>query len=341
MNGYIADSTNFTDLAGLTELRARTQRHEAGASDQVARQFEALFIQMMLKSMRQAAPAEGIFNNEQTRMYQGLFDQQIALEMSQGEGIGLRDQVMRELSRQQPGADAGDEGQAGVTGERELKMPDHRVPSLRAAIEAAVQGREEPRAPAGDGKTPDPSVLAPAGEAGKVGARWRPETPQSFIRDVWPHAQEAAQELGVPPEVLVAQSGLETGWGRHVIRHGDGSSSFNLFGIKADARWDGSRVNVSTLEYVDGVPERQRAAFRSYDGLAEGFDDYVAFIKGNPRYRQALESAGDAEAYIRGLQEAGYATDPRYADKILNIMERGTLGETLASLKSGQTPPIS
>ncbi|MFP4161214.1 MAG: rod-binding protein, partial [Ectothiorhodospira sp.] len=128
MNGYIADSTNFTDLAGLTELRARTQRHEAGASDQVARQFEALFIQMMLKSMRQAAPAEGIFNNEQTRMYQGLFDQQIALEMSQGEGIGLRDQVMRELSRQQPGADAGDEGQAGVTGERELKMPDHRVP---------------------------------------------------------------------------------------------------------------------------------------------------------------------------------------------------------------------
>ncbi|MCG5535714.1 flagellar assembly peptidoglycan hydrolase FlgJ [Ectothiorhodospira mobilis] len=348
MNGYIADSTNYTDLAGLTQLRARAQRHEAGAADEVARQFEALFIQMMLKSMRQAAPAEGIFNNEQTRMYQGLFDQQIALEMSQGEGIGLREQVMRELSRHHPGADAGnpgDDGQAGVAGDRELQMPDHRVPSLRAAIEAAIQARDAARA--GEGAEGDAeaarevSAADPAGAASGTDAHWRPETPQEFIRDVWPHAQAAARELGVPPEVLVAQSGLETGWGRHVIRHGDGSSSFNLFGIKADARWDGPRVNVSTLEYVDGLPERQRAAFRAYDGLAEGFDDYVAFIQGNPRYRQALEAAGDAEGYIRGLQEAGYATDPRYADKILNIMQRGTLGETLASLKSGQTPPIS
>lgn len=343
MNGYIADSTNYTDLAGLTQLRARAQRHEAGASDQVARQFEALFIQMMLKGMRQAAPAEGIFNSEQTRMYQGLFDQQIALEMAQGEGIGLREQVMRELSRHQPGADAGNAGanaQAGEAADRELQMPDHRVPSLRAAIEAAVRAREE--SIAGDERAVEAvSDAAKPAPAGEVGTHWRPETPQDFIRDVWPHARKAARELGVPPEVLVAQSGLETGWGRHVIRHGDGSSSFNLFGIKADARWEGPRVNVSTLEYVDGLPERQRAAFRAYDGLAEGFDDYVAFIQGNPRYRQALESAGDAEAYIRGLQEAGYATDPRYADKILNIMQRGTLGETLASLKSGQTPPIS
>ncbi|WP_412852475.1 flagellar assembly peptidoglycan hydrolase FlgJ [Ectothiorhodospira shaposhnikovii] len=335
MTSHIADSYHYTDMHGLAELRARTQSGSAEASDEVARQFEALFIQQMLKSMRAAMPTDGGLTGEHTRFFQGMFDQQIALDMARGNGIGLREQVMRELTG--IGADAG----SMSTGA--LNMPVHRIPVVRSAIEAAAM--------TGASKASEAATVKDAARASKVtrAARagdgtaaegpWSPGSPREFIRDLWPHAQQAARALGVAPEVLVAQSALETGWGRHVIRHGDGRSSHNLFGIKADRRWEGERAHVQTLEYVNDVPELQRAAFRSYGSLAESFADYVNFLQTNPRYRQALEVAGDAEAYVRGLQAAGYATDPAYADKILNILERGTLSDTLAALKSGTLPP--
>jgi flagellar protein FlgJ len=150
------------------------------------------------------------------------------------------------------------------------------------------------------------------------------ESPQAFVQALWPHAQKAAAALGTQPEVLIAQSALETGWGRAVMQHGDGRPSYNLFGIKADSRWAGERVYSQTMEFRDGVMQRERAAFRSYDSLAEGFKDYVAFLQENPRYRQALEAAQDGPAYVRELQAAGYATDPEYAQKINAIMT-GTL----------------
>ncbi|MCG5493047.1 flagellar assembly peptidoglycan hydrolase FlgJ [Ectothiorhodospira variabilis] len=333
MNAYIADSFNYTDIAGLSELRGRVQSQSPEAADEVARQFEALFIQMMIKSMRAAAPAEGLLSSDQTRMFEGMFDQQVALDMARGEGIGLREQVARQL--------AGPE--ARRDDDRELQMPTHRVPALRAAIEAAMAA---PAASMGRHDTPEADGMKPgqgtskAGPAGGDGS-WSPRSPQEFIRDVWPHAQQAAAELGVAPEVLVAQSALETGWGQHVIQHGDGRSSYNLFGIKADGRWQGDRVTVQTLEYVQDIPEMQRAQFRSYGSVAESFEDYVDFLRSNPRYRHALEAAGDPEQYVRGLQDAGYATDPDYADKILNIMRRGTLSDTLAGFKSGGERPLS
>jgi flagellar protein FlgJ len=330
MSAYIANSFNYTDIAGLGELRGRVQSQSPEAADEVARQFEALFIQMMIKSMREAAPAEGLLNSQQTRMFEGMFDQQVALDMAQGQGIGLREQVARQLSGPEARRDD----------DRELEMPTHRVPALRAAIEAAMAA---PTASAGHDHAAETGSVKPGqgvGVAGGDGA-WSPQSPQEFIRDVWPHAQQAAAELGVAPEVLVAQSALETGWGQHVIHHGDGRSSHNLFGIKADSRWQGDRATVQTLEYVQDLPQLERAQFRSYDGVAESFADYVDFLRGNPRYRHALEAAGDPEQYVRGLQDAGYATDPDYADKILNIMRRGTLSDTLAGLKSGGEWPLS
>ncbi|MGM0676975.1 flagellar assembly peptidoglycan hydrolase FlgJ [Ectothiorhodospira marina] len=333
MSAYIANSFNYTDMAGLGELRGRVQSQSPEAADEVARQFEALFIQMMIKSMREAAPAEGLLNSQQTRMFEGMFDQQVALDMAQGQGIGLREQVARQLSGPEARRDD----------DRALEMPTHRVPALRAAIEAAVAAptaslqRED--APGVGSATSDQGteMAAPAGGD----QPWMPQSPQEFIRDVWPHAREAAAELGVAPEVLVAQSALETGWGQHVIRHGDGRSSHNLFGIKADSRWQGDRATVQTLEYVQDLPQLQRAQFRSYGSVAESFEDYVDFLRSNPRYRHALEAAGDPEQYVRGLQDAGYATDPGYADKILNIMQRGTLSDTLAGFKSGGERPLS
>ncbi|SEQ11988.1 flagellar protein FlgJ [Ectothiorhodospira magna] len=323
MTSHIASSYHYTDMHGLAELRARTQSGSVEAADEVARQFEALFIQQMLKSMRAAMPTDGGLTGEHTRFFEGMFDQQIALDMAQGQGIGLREQVMRELT----GIGAGEGTQTGGA----LNLPTHRVPVMRAALEAAQA------ASARSGAT------APhrAESRGAPFEDWAPDSPQAFIQTLWPHAQRAGQALGVAPEVLIAQSALETGWGRHVINHGDGRSSYNLFNIKADRRWEGERVHVRTLEYVGGVPEMQRAAFRAYDSPAQSFDDYVNFLQTNPRYRQALSVAEDSEAYLRELQAAGYATDPEYANKILSILQRGALGNHLATLDGQRASPTS
>jgi flagellar protein FlgJ len=171
-------------------------------------------------------------------------------------------------------------------------------------------------------------------------ADWRPENPQQFVEDLWPHARRAANELGVKPGVLIAQAALESGWGKHQIRFDDERPSFNLFGIKADGRWDGDRVGVSTLEYRDGVARRERAEFRAYDSLGAAFDDYVDFIQSNPRYGEALAAAGSEQGYVQGLARAGYATDPRYADKILSILERPEFAATVtASAEKGLKVP--
>ena len=176
---------------------------------------------------------------------------------------------------------------------------------------------------------------------------WRPESPDEFIRDLWPQAQGAAAELGVAPEVLVAQAALETGWGRSVSRGADGASSHNLFNIKADHRWGGEHVTISTLEYRDGVAVRERADFRAYDSFEESFRDYVDFLRANPRYGDVLANANDPQAYIQGLQDAGYATDPNYAKKIGSILARYQMAnmsearQTVAALQEGESAPIT
>ena len=163
---------------------------------------------------------------------------------------------------------------------------------------------------------------------------FRPDTPAQFVEALMPLAQAAGRELGVDPRLLVSQAALETGWGRSVLQHPNGRSAFNLFGIKADSGWRGARVARPTLEYSGGVAERRWAQFRAYSDAAESFRDYTGLIKGSPRYRQALSRSGDPEAYAHGLAEAGYATDPGYAQKWLAIFHGDTLAETLQHLKS-------
>ena len=317
MHSDLANVYNYTDFQGFSDLRRMAREDSPEAADTAARQFEALFIQMMLKSMRDAVPVDSGMDDDQTRFYRDMFDQQIALEMSRGDGIGMRESLLRELA---PGG-------SGAETNGDLRMPVRRI--------AALAQRPVP-APATHQGTASPGSI----ESSPVDKSWRPDSPEAFIRELWPHAEAAGVVLGMAPEVLLAQSALETGWGRHVIQGQGGESSHNLFGIKADARWDGPRVHVQTLEYVNGVPERQRAAFRSYDSPAESFADYVDFLQRNPRYRQALERVPDAEGYLRGLQEAGYATDPNYADKILDILNRGTLRQ-MVELKSDAARPTS
>src|SRR3569832_1733952 len=166
-------------------------------------------------------------------------------------------------------------------------------------------------------------------------------TREEFVAAMWPAAQASARELGVDPRVLIAQAALETGWGRAVMQHGDGRSSHNLFGIKADNNWSGASVNVATLEYRDGLAAKERANFRSYDSYEQSFADYVDFIKSQPRYREALAHGGDARRYLSELQSAGYATDPRYADKIGSILQGEVLSGRSSDLTGSGGGPIA
>ena len=163
----------------------------------------------------------------------------------------------------------------------------------------------------------------------------------AFVRRMWPHAQDAARQLGVAPEVLIAQAAHETAWGRSVPRFADGRTSHNLFGIKANRGWQGERVVNSTFEFINGVPVRQQDGFRAYRSYGESFSDYVSFIQVNPRYQQALAQVKDGAAYLRALQQAGYATDPNYAKKIQGLINGPSFDAALDWLKSASIGPIT
>jgi flagellar protein FlgJ len=168
-------------------------------------------------------------------------------------------------------------------------------------------------------------------------ANARPGTPEAFVAEVWPHAQAAAAELGVDPRMLVAQAALETGWGRSTMRGADGAASHNVFGVKATGGWQGAAVSQATLEFRDGVMQRERAAFRAYGSVGESFADYVRLVKDNPRYSDALAAGTDGGRFADALARAGYATDPQYAAKLKAIADGPTLRRALAQLPLATT----
>ena len=305
----------YTDFKGLAELRVAAARQTPESMRETARQFEALFVQTMLKAMRDASHGDGIFESDQTEFYRDIYDQQLALEIVKGRGLGIADMLMRDLG-------GASEAQAKPP-EGELQ-PASVLPSLAEQPRPLVALDNRVRPLVDLASTPDRTLIdtpsqVPAGET--VASDWRPANPLAFIRELLPVARQGAARLGVQPGVLVAQAALETGWGQKMVRHADGRNSFNLFGIKADGRWDGARATVTTLEYRDGIARRERAAFRAYDSLAASVRDYVEFLQGNPRYTQAIESNGDSMAFLRELKDAGYATDPDYVEKIRSIMD--------------------
>lgn len=161
-------------------------------------------------------------------------------------------------------------------------------------------------------------------------------TPEGFVASIWPHAEKAARELGVDPRALVAQAALETGWGRRHIKRDNGTSSHNLFGIKASG-WKGESASAATHEYVDGQRQSQTARFRAYESPAESFGDYVRMLKNSPRYQAALKAGSDVRGFAQGLQRAGYATDPGYAAKIAAIAAGPTIDRAVAAIDQAGT----
>lgn len=291
----------YSDFTSLAELRAQAGRHSPEATREAARQFEALFVQMMLKSMREAG---AVFGQSTDRTYQEMFDQQIALDLTRRQSLGIAEMLMRQFAANAAAPGPSPEGPA-------------------AALST-------------DGARPSGS-----GAASPAAKDWRPASPEQFLADIWPLAERAGRRLGVDAKAIAAQAALETGWGRKMVRDAHGTSGNNLFNIKADARWSGPRVTVNTLEFADGLPELRQAQFRVYPSLADSFEDYVRFLSENPRYAQALRRGPSAEGFAQSLQEAGYATDPRYAEKLRSIMESPRFNATVARLKNATELPIS
>lgn len=288
------NSALYADFQNLIQLRADARQESPEALAEAAKQFEALFTQMLLKSMRAASLGDGIFDSDQSEFYRDLFDQQVAGEMSRGKGLGIAELLVRQLG----GADR-------------LGTPET-MPPERVHV-------ERPDSPS---------------------EGWQPSSPVEFVKGLWPHAKRVAAMLGLKPAVLLAQAALETGWGQRMIQRPDGSSSFNLFGIKAGGAWDGDKVAVSTLEFEGGVPRRQRAQFRAYESLGASFEDYAKLLSENSRYHRALDRRSDPGEFLGALQEAGYATDPNYAKKIHAILDGETLGGALDALKIGRDLPL-
>lgn len=296
----------YGDFAGLEKLKSGAAHNDPAAIRQVAKQFESLFARMMIKSMRDAIGKDPIFGSDQAQTYQGMFDDQLSLQLTQGKGLGLADMLTRQL--QHAGAAAGAASAAPTAGKGGA-LPANRLGGTSAGSASSTSAT---------GSTP-----APASSAERT----------NFISQVWPEAEAAARQLGVHPVSLVAQAALESNWGRSVPRGADGTSSHNLFGIKAGSRWSGASVTAATAEYQAGSATSTSAAFRAYASPAESFQDYVALLRGNPRFSAALGSGTSVSSFASALQQGGYATDPDYAQKVTAVA--GQVVGTLARAGGG------
>jgi flagellar protein FlgJ len=292
------DAHDFKQFAALR----RSDPNDPKALREVARQFESIFTKMMLESMRNASFGDPMFGSDQADMYQGMMDDQLAVQLTTGRGIGLADMLIRQLSQGGAGAHA----------------------AFDPANTAMASSREA-RASAGSAETEVVAV---------------PDTQRRrFIEQMLPHARAAAMQLGVDERSLLAQAALETGWGTSQPADASGTSH-NYFGIKAGTSWRGDRVTSDTTEFTHGVAGSERAQFRAYGSVAENMSDYVRLIGNSPRYAAALNTGSDVRAFATALQRGGYATDPRYADKIVAVAaEIASLD--VKSFKSAGDSPIS
>lgn len=309
----VLDQRLSLDVQGVDALRRTVRSSPQEGAKQAAKQFEVLFMQMVLKSMREATPAEGLFGSQQEKTYTSMLDQQLAQNLS-GRGLGLAEAMFAQLNRGTGGdalpAPAGDTRIDAASGRRTGGVAPA-PPPLHAAAAIPLAGNE-----------PDLSVYETTAAQATLSRSALPQAHvEQFVTRMLPAAQRASQTSGVPAQLIMAQAALESGWGRREIRMEDGSSSYNLFGIKADKSWKGPVAEVATTEYVNGAAQKTRAAFRAYGSYEEAFTDYARFLTTNPRYAQVLATDNPAAA-AHGLQRAGYATDPEYGGKLVRIMKQ-------------------
>lgn len=347
---------SYLDPNSLDSIKAMGRDRDPQALKEVAKKFEAMFVQQMLKTMREANAAFGegnYFDSQATHFHRDMLDQQMVLNLTSGSGIGLADHFYKQML-QNYGVGMKPESTAGVSQKDSLHQPDG---SLEQAVEYKKSSNPDVETPNADDldnwvndfiRMSDNSQLQTIFSATEAEEKIQPpihygvlpllpnksqmahsrsgqkasisSTQENFVMMLKPHAEKAAAELNINPDVLIAQVALETGWGKHVIHDKQGENSFNLFNIKAGSQWQGDKVNVSTLEYRDGIAANEKADFRKYTNYADSFSDYVHLMKNSSRYEKVLQKGSDSAAYAEALQSAGYATDPEYAQKIKRLL---------------------
>lgn len=290
---------NYHNLQGLQAIKNEPDQHQA--LKKVAKQFESLFLNELLKTMRKANEAfeeGGMFNSSESKHFQQMYDQQLTLQLSSGRGLGIADILYKQLSSRyasdSPGETENDR-QSGGMGEKQTRLNE--------------------TAPVAKPSTDTTTMSSPLSK-------------DNFVQQLLPIAERISKSLGVNPLVLLAQSALETGWGKHTLKSVSGEDSHNLFNIKAGGQWRGETVVKDVVEYRDGVATKEKSAFRKYASFEESFEDFKNFLLTQPRYAESLNEAGDERRFVQALQSAGYATDPQYAGKVLDIYQRLAAGQT-------------
>jgi peptidoglycan hydrolase FlgJ len=289
------------DTQGFDAMRAQAAANPREAMKSAAKQFDAVFTQMMLKSMRDATPSDGPFDSHDTATFTSMMDQQLSQQMS-SKGIGVADAMLKQLMRNS-GMSA-DDSNAGNNAALNALAKAYANPASNGALKM------------GRGYTANSALTPPVrgdGSSDKVDA---------FVDKLAAPAQAASAATGIPARFIIGQAALESGWGKREIKKSDGSTSHNIFGIKAGDDWTGKTVATVTTEYINGRPQRVVEKFRAYDSYQEAMTDYASFLKSNPRYAQVINSSRDVNGFAQGMQRAGYATDPHYAKKLISIMQK-------------------
>ena len=293
------------DANALSSLKEQAKNDPKAALSAASGQFEALFVQMLLKSMRDASPQDGPLDSEASKSYTAMFDQQLSQQLAK-KGIGIAAMLSKQLAKTLP-TDPSAITDAAKTGAAKT-VPAFLVPG-------ATRQSFPLKAPVAAGSA-KAAASSDASTTGGIAA-----TVQGFVDKLRPYAEAVAQKLGVPAQYLIAQAGLETGWGKSQPKATDGTSSLNLFGIKATGGWKGAISTASTTEFTSGQPVKTSAQFRAYSSYADSLQDFAKLLQTSRRYAGALANSHDAGKYAASLQQAGYATDPHYADKLTRAIQ--------------------
>ncbi len=307
------------DANSLNALKNSAKDNSPESIKEVAKQFEAVFINMVMKSMRAASPQDGIFDNEQSKTFTAMLDQQLSRNLAD-KGVGLADILTRQLTKFSNSAtDAMEQAVSSDDGAKPNAMGLNTfIPTLLKS-----SGYSSPATTA--------SPLTPPSAANAAAVTAPIETPAglhghsaAFHQRMSHHAEAASRATGMPANYMLGQAALETGWGRKEIKGSDGTNSHNLFGIKATGGWQGKVAEITTTEYIDGVKQERVEKFRAYDSYADSFKDFANLIQNNPRYKSVMANVKSINGYAHALQNAGYATDPNYASKLASVINKVT-----------------
>ncbi len=303
INGKLAIDAN-----GLNNLKQAAKENSPEAIKDVAKQFEAIFMNMMLKSMREASTQDSPFDNEQSRTFTSMFDQQLSTNLS-NKGLGLADILAKQLSKVSH----------AVTNTMEQAVSGESVTEQKNSFLQNIFGHDAVR-----NISPAPSQKTPSAKPSETHPLNGNST--DFQKRMSHHAEEASRTTGIPAHLMLGQAALESGWGKREIMSPDGTSSKNLFGIKATPDWKGKVVETTTTEYIHGIKQKRVEKFRAYDSYADSFKDFANLITNNPRYRQVADNLHDIHSYAHAMQKSGYATDPHYASKLAGVIQKVVTG---------------